>query len=284
MTPIVKPPIIPGGAAVRSCGGWSMRLNLVPAYVRHSPYWVEGTAVRRSRVCALVLTCCLLIASCGADDADRDEPSAVATAAPDGMRLVGMGRIAVAVPDSWGTQLLNDCERPSSETVWFVQPLSEAAQSVRCRGAESLRVAAVSFHDLASPEGLAVVEEFAKEDGSINGVEVMRSPSHCLADDACPYAEVVAVPKYGVAVGLMPFGQVEQDVLGTLQLLPEGYVAVPFIGYGESGGEARRAIEAAGLIARLPEDGPPYYVVGLEPAAGSVVRTGTSVTLLGGDG
>jgi hypothetical protein len=39
--------------------------------------------------------------------------------APDRHRLVGLGRVVVAVPAGWATNAFDDCSAPTAATVWF---------------------------------------------------------------------------------------------------------------------------------------------------------------------
>jgi PASTA domain len=63
-----------------------------------------------------------------------------------------------------------------------------------------------------------------------------------------------------------------------------GTTRVPRIKYGSSVDDAMSRLERASLCGQPPDVDFPHYVIGTEPAAGSIVERGTRVTLLIGDG
>jgi hypothetical protein len=73
-------------------------------------------------------------------------------------------------------------------------------------------------------------------------------------------------------------------LLGSATPVPEGWVTVPAISYGASDGEGVRILEDAGLVGVPPDVDWPHYVVGTDPATGSVVAEGSEVALVPGDG
>ena len=73
-------------------------------------------------------------------------------------------------------------------------------------------------------------------------------------------------------------------IVASIHLVPDGYVAVPYLGFGTSSDEGVQLLEVAGLLAELPDVNFPHYVVGTTPGAGAVVREGTQVKIQVGDG
>lgn len=63
-----------------------------------------------------------------------------------------------------------------------------------------------------------------------------------------------------------------------------GYTTIPSIPLYVSLERARRAVERRGLVPDMPEAVGPMYFIGTEPDAGTRVRVGSTVTILGGDG
>ena len=95
------------------------------------------------------------------------------------------------------------------------------------------------------------------------------------------------VPEAGVRLDLHgPTGsrRVLRQVAGSLSRIPEGYTAVPYLGFGESDAQGVAALEAAGLEADLPDVNFPHYVTGTTPTAGTVVPMGSIVEIQIGDG
>src|SRR5689334_21943203 len=76
------------------------------------------------------------------------EVSAPATSdvptSPEGTRLVGVGRVAVYVPESWGTQELNSCYIPDQPTVLFADAPGHAT-SLECASTDFERFPHVRF-------------------------------------------------------------------------------------------------------------------------------------------
>lgn len=66
--------------------------------------------------------------------------------------------------------------------------------------------------------------------------------------------------------------------------LPDDRTTVPYVPYGASDAEVVRLVEAAGLVAVVPDVDWPHYVTGVDPPAGTVVPLGSEVELRIGDG
>jgi hypothetical protein len=205
------------------------------------------------------------------------DPTTGVPVAPDGMRLVGMGRVVIAVPDSWGTQALR-CGRPTRDTVYFLD------RAPLCGGQSQRGISSVLLLDAGTEEGQRAAD-FTDTDAAINGVDVKRGQAECppAADCDFPFEEVVWVPAYDVVLAVLPGGD-DGGVLESLQLLPADYTTVPYLPANLTNGPAGNLLIAAGLT--FEESPPPGMPTGragqfgTDPQAGSVVRRGTTVSML----
>lgn len=209
---------------------------------------------------------------------DRDATGEPETpVVPDGMRLAGIKNVVVAVPTSWGIDRTN-CGQPTRDTVYF-----GGGRELQClvpqRG-----ISSVLLLDLDSEYG-AEVADSATTPAQINGIAVRVGPPVCLTGVSCAFDSVVVLPKQGVVLAT-PFLSKESGVLDTVQLLPEGYTTVPFLGYAGDSADALDELAEADLTGQLEPgaDCCPRYAFGSDPEAGSVVPIGTAVTVLVGDG
>jgi hypothetical protein len=193
---------------------------------------------------------------------------------PDGTKLVGMKKVVVAVPDSWGTERTK-CGQPTHDTVYF-NPVGRDCL------VEQAGTSSVLILDLDSEEG-SDVAAVATTPSEINGIDVLRGPPECPDTAICevPYEEVVVVPEQGVVLAV-PEGGGGAEVLESLQLLPEGYTTVPYIALGTELEDAKSLVRNAGLVAdvRGPVNALSTVVVGLvAPVGGTAYSVGGTVTL-----
>lgn len=213
----------------------------------------------------------LLLGGCtgtpGTPTAGRDLPRAPTTEAgppaPDGTRWAGIDALVVAVPRDW-TTVAGTCASPSDREV-AIQTGDAAA--VRCAltrpGSPALTL---------SPPG-----SFGWSPG--RGVR-------CRASRVGPCSARVGEGDRGFRItyrGPHPRKQLEA-LLDSTTTVAQGWVTVPAITYGASDGEGVRILEDTGLVGVPPDVDWPHYVVGTEPATGSVVAEGSEVALLPGDG
>lgn len=240
---------------------------------------------------ALVALVGLLLVACGNDSPDAEEP--------EGTRWVGSGRVVVAVPDWWSTGE-TQCLQPVEDTVYWdsgaVADCADAPGRSEVREASTL---AVLDPDGGYAEQLLTQMEPA---GEVDGVEVLELAG---CDDWLPGVcrHVVAVPSEHVVLAVTIADEDDGDydeIRDSLRILPDGQTTVPLDVGMETptwGAEPRvaaelaRRLEAAGLevettvldpsaddvgdIADLPEGS----LLDVEPALGSVVDEGATVTI-----
>lgn len=229
---------------------------------------------------------------------DREVPAADVTAptAPAGQRLVGMGRVVVAVPAEWGTNELDGCGSPAEPTGWF--PIETPLDCVTF----PYRVASVQFTTLDTDEGRQAAKH-ATTSTEVDGVEVRRGIFECPPIAECLFSpnaapEYVVVPSEDVVITLFGPERVQDTldaIADSVQILPEGYTTVPFV-EGNNLAAWKAAIAEAGLV---PDGAPPECEdvltpqpgvstsalcearprMRLEPGPGSVVVVGSTVTL-----
>lgn len=228
---------------------------------------------------------------------ERDRPSVSGPpaavdlpTAPPGRRLVGTGRVVVAVPESWALNALDGCGSPNAPTVWFPHENTP----LDCR-TFPYGVASVQFAALGSNEG-RLAAKHATTVSRVDGVEVRTGRFVCPPIADCLFSPSAA-PSYlvvpGEDVALTLYGpERAQDLLAeiadSVRILPEGYTTVPFVP-GHRPVAWNAAIAAAGLVpdAELPACDPADSCVvdprvRPTPAPGTVVRLGSTVRLYGG--
>jgi len=218
---------------------------------------------------------------------DGEVPAAVdPPTAPAGQRLVGMGRVAIAVPAGWNAYGLEGCEPAAKDTIWFEVESSGADLDCPSVTYESPSVKISTLH----ADGGQVAKRFATRPRVVDGVEVFRElvacpdDAFCVGDTAVRY---VVVPSEDVAFtisGPMGAHKALDAIADSVQILPEGYTTVPFVGSNYPV-EWNAAIAEAGLVpdGTLP-CGPNDSCVANpavrpDPAPGTVVAVGSTVTL-----
>lgn len=184
--------------------------------------------------------------------------------APPGMRLVGMGRIAVAVPESWSTNDVK-CGTPMSDSVVFD---SEGVRSCLVRPDQpvsSLHIVS-SFSSLAEPFLSA-----ATPADEVDGVATRRTPVAIVVDseDVVMWVE-------------SDQPQVVDEILNSVIVLPEGYVTVPYVPFGPLANTLRRMADAGLEVRTVEEHRPgisPEVLLDSDPPLGSVVAVGSAITV-----
>ncbi len=207
-----------------------------------------------------------------------------------GSRLVGMNEIAVEIPQDWGTNDMRPakCDGepvPVANTVVFgVEAGFSLTPCMLPQRWSSLHV--VSVDDSAVAEALPDYEEA----GDVDGVPVFRSlvrPRMC-GKSCLPtqFNGALIVPSQNVLMFVhSPQRSIIEEILGSVRLIPEGYTAVPDLTGRYDDSEVSPIVREAGLVwqNRCPEGadcdiGP---IEATDPAAGSVVPVGTTVTAVG---
>ena len=197
--------------------------------------------------------------------------------APAGMRLVGMGRVAVAVPEDWGTNDVGcDGHSTKHESVVFD---SEGSRSCRVATAyadvSSLHIVGTGSHwarrfiERAEPardvDGVPIAQARTREDGAQFTGALIAETEDVVMWVASPDPEVV------------------DDILNSVIVLPEGFVTVP-TDPNMPLATTLAAMQSAGLEVNQVEQPKPGWSAGAlissDPPLGSVVPVGSTVTLV----
>jgi hypothetical protein len=193
--------------------------------------------------------------------ASAPTPVAPSPTAPADRRWAGIGGLVVAVPDDWGT-VSGVCASPGHHEV-AVQ--AGGAAAVRCAltepGAPSLTL---------SPPG-----------------SLGWSPGRgvrCTGPRVCSAPVVGGASRFRVTLR-GPGAQRELlALLDSASTAPDGWTTVPAVEYGADDDAAVEVLAEAGLVGVPPDVEWPHYVIGTEPAVGSLIAEGSEVALVPGDG
>lgn len=194
--------------------------------------------------------------------------------APPGSRLVGMGRVVVTVPEGWATEIGGCLDLPLRDTVFF-----PAKVMLTCAGARPPDTSSLRFYDSDSPSIEGLVAE-AEPTGSVNGLAVTRIPTEVRGGIA---EGVLVIPSESLLVWVdSPSRETVDEVLASVTLLPEGFVAVPS---AEGPWPAtREEMEEVGLVVAAVKEPrtlwPAGQLIETRPALGTVVPVGSMVTLV----
>lgn len=263
-----------------------LRAGRVAARRRRAQRFVTGA------VAAVVLVAGATTAVQGFAGNDRpasDVPASgdadpVLTVAP-GMRLVGIGRVVLEVPETWGTQEVACSGQPVVDTIYF-----ESTSDLCLVYVDQDRTSSVGLFRLDTPRGRAEASFADTEESMINGMSAFRGPARCPDDiptEQCigfAETELIVVPSEGVVLTIRAGGDADADI-DSLRLLPEGYTTVPYIEPGTPNGPAGNLILGARLrVDQAWEPAPGGYsgripVTVVAPEAGSVVAVGSIVTI-----
>jgi hypothetical protein len=203
----------------------------------------------------------------------------LASHTPSATRLVGIGRVVVAVPASWST---NDasCNQPNADTVFFPFPQD-------CIGLPRPGVSSLAISDVAWRE-VGFVKEDLHPGRPVDGLHVRESDLSCVVD-AC--SQSVAVPSDHAYFRIQVAGQgaeaVAHAIRDSLRVLPQDRVTVPFdsasrfVGY--TGDQASQFLQAHGLnvtvVTVTASDHASGSLVAMDPQPGSVLPSNAVVTL-----
>jgi len=198
--------------------------------------------------------------------------------APRGTRWVGFNDVMVAVPASWSVNHTR-CGQPLSDTVEF----DDSGAARACLIQSSPERSIVRPVALSSPLGSQWKPPPPFwESVKLEGVPASRSPNLCEERDPRLCA-VLVVPSRDAAffVG-SPDIETLSAVLGTAQLIPEGYAAVPDVSGMFDDSDIAPRMSEAGLqwSPRCPSGVTcdMSAVTATKPRAGRVVPVGTTVS------
>lgn len=182
---------------------------------------------------------------------------------PDGMRLVGWGQVAVAVPEGWRTTS-GYCPPREDDVVQFQSP---AGPNVAC--------ALVLIPGLSTLEVVRADARYVRVFGAgadrteVDGIEVLRGD------------QLVIVPSEGVAFQASGPDSLIDEILDSFQLLPDGWTTVP--AWQDEAGEVG-TLSLQDLETEVREvwrpDSVAGEILGLRPTNGTVLPVGSTVTLL----
>lgn len=222
------------------------------------------------------------IGRAGPAEGGRTAESAAASplTPPPGRRWVGMNDVVVAVPTGWATErdLCVDLDHDAVRVL--------AGRESGCIARPGPDISALTIAPVSS--GMVRLGRRTDLTTEIHGVPVIHSGVACRASSTGPCTLTFAVPDADAAFvvtyrGRQPERFIER-MLESVTRLPAGQTTVPAVGFGRDVTDALRILERAGLEGRSPDPDWPHYATGTEPAAGSVVATGSTVMLTVGDG
>jgi hypothetical protein len=200
---------------------------------------------------------------------------------PAGTRYVGIGQVAVAVPEDWSDGDAS-CNAPMRDTVFF--PYGQDCVGM-FHSVSSLAISAVRMND-GFAGGMT-------PDGRVGGHRVVARPNSAMCmvgtgPEAC--LQSFGVPDLHAYFSVrVPRDEPEaldrvKAIRDSLRVLPDGQTAVPFLSAG-SLDDWRAALQDAGLAVRVDHHSCPPTgncvggVVSTTPAPGNVVPTGSIVTI-----
>lgn len=211
----------------------------------------------------------------GPNDADGSNQSL-----NDATRPVGIGGAYVEVPAEWGS---NDasCNTPIRDTYYF--PYGQDCQAGVTPRVSSVAIATGEFTEAD------IRTDRLRSAGELDGHEVLESPATCELSDPGLCTQTFAIPDvyayFHVAVWSDDGGdEVVHEIRESLTLLDTDQTIVPFTPYGTET-QVVAALEDAGLPVQIVRTScPPTAdclagVTGIEPAVGTVVPTGSNVTV-----
>ncbi len=199
--------------------------------------------------------------------------------APAGMRYVGYGRAAVAVPESWGTNEVH-CGKPARDTVLVDPGAVRDCGAPRPAGVESVWVG--PFRNKAPREPSEPIQ--------VDGVAAWRDRVLCLEDSfggAKTCSGLLRIPSEGVAFAVASStGRAEiEEIFARVRIL-EDRVAVPGFrnsyprldedAYAERLREMGLASDVRTEFALQRDAG---EILGVSPGPGTVLRPGDVVTV-----
>jgi hypothetical protein len=251
-----------------------------------APEDVRGRSVKRWAIPALaaaaaavvVISAAVLVADRNGESrgvSDNPSPSPSAPQAPPGTRLVGMGRLAVAVPAGWSTNH-EKCGTPLSNTVNF-----EANGVLACAIAPRPHVSALHIVSATSPLALPWIYRHLAA-SELDGITIERTPTNTGNEGSA--GALVARSEGVVMYVTSPHRAVVDSVLDSVMVLPAGWTTIPFNPDLPSLSNEELALEQAGLRVEITRRDLPGRssgsLLGATPAFGSVVPVGSTVHLV----
>jgi hypothetical protein len=248
---------------------------------------------RRRRTAAVSLTSAAVVAAViagttlltqGSGRVDPQPPVASGSpgTVPDGMRLVGFGHAAIAVPNEWGTNQYR-CTTPQKDTVVIDVGAYLMCYARRPAGVESVDVS----------RGRPKPDYQADETIEVDGVPAERQRTACSQDTAYgteSCSGTVFIPSLDVAFRAeSSTSAAEVDrILERIVIVPDrvgvpGYRTVDRRGHQPSGAEYAELLRQAGfkpVIQTRRSSGPaPGSILTASPGPGTMLAPGSTVTI-----
>lgn len=223
----------------------------------------------------------VLSSSGGAPGPQPPAASPTPVAPASDMRLVGLRHAAIAVPQSWGTNVTR-CGVPQQDTVVIDVGATDACLTKRPRGVESVEVT----------HGKPRFDFTADETLAIDGVEAQRQETRCEPDvgDTQVCNGTVYLPSLGVSFRAESSTSAADvgRILEQIRLVPDqigvpGYQTLAVNQQGNSGEKYLDALREAGFTAEVRTKKMPGvaagYVLEASPQPGTMLDPGAVVTV-----
>lgn len=199
---------------------------------------------------------------------------------PPGTRLVGLGRVAVAVPDTWATNAAS-CNTPIRDTYYFPFPQD-------CQAAAQPDVSSIAISNTENAEATPVVPDLQR-DGTVDGHDVLSSGVICTPGQNEPCFESFGIPDLDTWFTVrIPRSEnaitTIEAIRDSLTVLRDSHTTVPFVPYGTEE-QVTTAMREAGLVTEVEYTTCPATadcvpgLTGTSPEVGTAVREGSTVTL-----
>lgn len=217
------------------------------------------------------------------DEAGRQEISAP-EALPDGMRWAGLGSVAVAVPEEWGSNKAH-CGTPQRDTVVVWQGAIQTCLAARPAGVESVQLAEAELFGF-EPDTVVEVDGTEAEKQSTT----CDTRAHIAGKDGVLCSAALHFPGQGVWVRV----ESSTDAVAVDALLEQVRVLDDLVGVpdhsaitvdeqGRSGEAYSALLRERGFDVRVETEKrwgfTPGYVLGVSPSPGTVVEPGSTVTV-----
>lgn len=212
---------------------------------------------------------------------DPTRPAPTADAVPDGMRLVAIGRAAIAVPKGWSTGKMH-CGTPLEDTVVIDPGAIRNCLVPRPAGVDSVWVY----------ESVPTRNYRADETYEIDGVRAERQQTSCGRgnDESVMCTGVVGLPSLGVyfEASSSTSRATVDEILENVRILDDragvpGYLAVTSSRQEDSFDAYADRLRSVGLSLSKVEVTKPGmsagFVLEVSPAPGSLLRPGEKVTV-----
>lgn len=204
---------------------------------------------------------------------------------PPGTRLVGLGRVVVAVPARW-VNWQPSCTEAGPGYVYF-QPVA----AIRCVFVDSPErvVPSLGLESTATPTARELLQAM-RPVGDINGMEVSQDDPDCpnglggtcTQHFAVPEADVLFTVRFLNTSGVLT--TTFTDIRNSLTMLPDGLTTVPHQDdhmVGSTGHMAAELMRSHGLEPRILQEPQTEgdVLVSITPSPGSPIQIGDTVTL-----